>query len=289
MEAASGVEPLNNGFADHCLSHLATPPVFPVETGIYTIDRVFDKRKLLMGSFMDGLAGSNKEVLAEFEKLICYRFTDLRLLQKALIHSSYAFEQAQAGQDNQVFEFIGDAVLDLVIGHQLCTRYPELKEGELTRFRASLVNESHLADMARKLELGRFLLLGKGEDSSNGRNKSSILSCAFEALIGAVFEDSDYATAAALVGRLFEESIEDKKENLLMADAKSRLQELLQEKYNEAPSYRLESEEGPSHRKQFSISVVFRDQIMGSGSASSKKEAEQRAAAAALKNIDNAD
>ena len=239
-----------------------------------------------MGSFLDELAGSNKELLAEFEQLIGYRFTDLRLLQKALIHSSYAFEQAQAGQDNQVFEFIGDAVLDLAIGHLLSIRFPEMKEGELTRFRASLVNESHLAEIARKLELGRFLFLGKGEDSSNGRNKSSILSSAFEALVGAVFEDSDYNSASALIQTLFEESIDDKKEILLLADAKSRLQELLQEKYNEAPSYRLDSEEGPSHQKQFGVSVVFRDEVLGSGSAGSKKEAEQRAAAAALKNID---
>ena len=239
-----------------------------------------------MGSFLDELAGSNKELLAEFEQLIGYRFTDLRLLQKALIHSSYAFEQAQAGQDNQVFEFIGDAVLDLAIGHLLSIRFPKMKEGELTRFRASLVNESHLAEIARKLELGRFLFLGKGEDSSNGRNKSSILSSAFEALVGAVFEDSDYNSASALIQTLFEESIDDKKEILLLADAKSRLQELLQEKYNEAPSYRLDSEEGPSHQKQFGVSVVFRDEVLGSGSAGSKKEAEQRAAAAALKNID---
>ena len=239
-----------------------------------------------MGSFMDELAGSNKELLAEFEQLIGYRFTDLRLLQKALVHSSFAFEQAQAGQDNQVFEFIGDAVLDLAIGHLLSSRFPEMKEGELTRFRASLVNESHLAEIARKLELGRFLFLGKGEDSSNGRNKSSILSSAFEALIGAVFEDSDYTSAAALTQTLFEESIDDKKEILFLADAKSRLQEVLQEKYNEAPTYRLDSEEGPSHQKQFGVSVVFRDEVLGSGSAGSKKEAEQRAAAAALNNLD---
>ena len=238
-----------------------------------------------MGSFLDELAGSNKGLLAEFEQLIGYRFTDLRLLQKALIHSSYAFEQAQAGQDNQVFEFIGDAVLDLAIGHLLSSRFPEMKEGELTRFRASLVNESHLAEIARKLELGKFLFLGKGEDSSNGRHKSSILSSAFEALVGAVFEDSDYNSASALIQTLFEESIDDKKEILLLADAKSRLQELLQEKYNEAPSYRLDSEEGPSHQKQFGVSVLFRDEVLGSGSAGSKKEAEQRAAAAALKNI----
>lgn len=231
---------------------------------------------------MDDLTGTNKELLAELEKRIDYRFTDLRLLQKAMIHSSFAFEQAHLGQDNQVFEFIGDAVLDLVIGHLLSKRYPDLKEGELTRFRASLVNESHLADMARTLQLGSYLCLGKGEDSSNGREKPSILSCALEALVGAVFEDSDYETSAALVQRLFSESIEQKKEDLLLADAKSRLQELLQEKHNEAPSYRLEEEEGPSHRKRFSVAVLFQGQVLGVGTGSSKKEAEQRAAAAAL-------
>lgn len=235
-----------------------------------------------MASFMDALTGSNKEMLAELEALLDYRFTDLRLLQKAMIHSSYAFEQAQAGQDNQVFEFIGDAVLDLVIGHSLSKRYPEMKEGELTRFRASLVNESHLADMARNLDLGKYLCLGKGEDSSNGRNKSSILSCAFEAVVGAIFEDSDYPTTAGLVERLFREAVKEKKEDLLLADAKSRLQELLQEKYNEAPTYRLDTEEGPSHKKRFSVSVLFGDTVLGTGTAGSKKEAEQRAAAAAL-------
>jgi ribonuclease-3 len=130
--------------------------------------------------------------------------------------------------------------------------------------------------------LGTYLCLGKGEDSSHGRDKPSILSCAFEALVGAVFEDSDYETAAALVDRLFSESIEEKQEDLQLGDAKSRLQELLQEKYNEAPNYRLDGEEGPSHRKRFIVSVRFDGKVLGTGTGSSKKEAEQRAAAAAL-------
>lgn len=235
-----------------------------------------------MSPFLDSLASRNKQVLAEFESTIGYRFTDLRLLQKAMIHSSFAFEQSQAGQDNQVFEFVGDAVLDLVIGHMLSRRYPDMKEGELTRFRASLVNESHLAIMAREVDLGKFLCLGKGEDNSNGRNKSSILSCAFEAVVGAIFEDSDYQTVEGLVCRLFNEVVVEKKKDLLLADAKSRLQELLQDKHNEPPTYRLDGEEGPSHCKQFSVSVLFRDKVLGTGTAGSKKEAEQRAAAAAL-------
>ena len=235
-----------------------------------------------MSTFLDTLASRNKQTLAEFETAIRYRFTDLRLLQKAMIHSSFAFEQAQAGQDNQVFEFIGDAVLDLVVGHMLSKRYPDMKEGELTRFRASLVNETYLATLARDLDLGRYLCLGKGEDNSNGRNKSSILSCAFEAVVGAVFEDSDYQTVEILVSRIFSEALEGKKEELVLADAKSRLQELVQEKHSEPPHYRLDGEEGPSHCKQFTVSVLFRDEVLGTGTAGSKKEAEQRAAAAAL-------
>lgn len=235
-----------------------------------------------MAMEIDTLVQSNKELLSELEKIVQYRFTDLRLLQKALVHSSFAFEQAQAGKNNETLEFIGDAVLDLVVGHILHTKYPEMREGELTRLRAALVNETHLAIMARQIELGRFLFLGKGEDASQGRNKSSILSCAFEAVIGAVFEDAGYETASELVTRLFVPTIESKKEEMLIADAKSRLQELLQERHNEGPTYRLDLEEGPSHQKNFTVSVLFRDEALGSGEARSKKEAEQRAAAAAL-------
>ena len=235
-----------------------------------------------MATNINTLVTLNKEILSEFEQIVGYRFTDLRLLQKALIHSSYAFEQAQIGKNNETLEFLGDAVLDLVIGHILIRRYPELREGDLTKLRAALVNETHLAGMARGIELGRFLCLGKGEDASNGRNKSSILSCGYEAVIGAIFEDGGYETVSAFVERFFLPAIEGKKENLLIADAKSRLQEELQEAFNEAPSYHVDSEEGPSHMKVFSVSVLFQGEVLGSGTARSKKEAEQRAAASAL-------
>jgi ribonuclease-3 len=236
---------------------------------------------------ISSLVRRNKDALAGLEQQLCYRFTDLRLLQKALIHSSFAFEQAQIGNNNEILEFLGDAVLDLVIGHTLCNRFPEMREGELTRLRSSLVNETHLADMARELSLGEYLCLGKGEDASNGRNKSSILSCAYEALIGAMFEDSDYETVAMIIGNFFIPAMDAKKEELLMADAKSRLQEALQEEFNEAPSYRLDEEEGPSHQKVFTVSVVFRETALGSGIASSKKEAEQKAASVALAELDS--
>ncbi len=235
-----------------------------------------------MDRLMETLVRQNKKKLSEFEQLLGYRFTDLRLLQKALIHSSFAFEQPQECENNETLEFLGDAVLDLAIGYILYNRYPKMKEGELTKLRAALVNESHLAAMAREIELGSFLCLGKGEEASSGNNKSSILSCAYEAVIGAIFEDGGYEIATEFIERFFLPAIAGKKEDLLIADAKSRLQEELQEKYNEAPMYRLDNEEGPSHLKVFSVSVLFRDRVLGSGTAGSKKEAEQKAAAAAL-------
>jgi ribonuclease-3 len=240
-----------------------------------------------MAMDIETLVRRNKDDLAGLEQLLGYRFTDLRLLQKALIHSSFAFEQAQIDNNNEILEFLGDAVLDLVIGHTLCVRFPEMREGELTRLRSSLVNETHLAIMARELALGDFLCLGKGEDASNGRNKSSILSCAYEALIGAIFEDSDYPTVEAIIRRFFIPAMATKKEELLMADAKSRLQEALQEKFNEAPSYRIDLEEGPSHQKVFTVSVLFKGDALGTGTGGSKKEAEQRAASATLEMLSN--
>lgn len=238
-----------------------------------------------MSMDMDSLVQVNKDQLSELEKIIGYRFTDLRLLQQALVHSSYSFEQSTPARNNEILEFIGDAVLYLVIGHILHKRYPGMQEGELTRLRSALVNETHLAQMARAIELGRFLCLGKGEDSSNGRNKSSILSSAYEAVVGAVFEDAGYYMAAGCVETFFIPAIAGKKEELLIADAKSRLQETLQEKYNEGPQYQLDQEEGPSHQKMFTTSVHFRGEVLGSGQARSKKEAEQRAAAEALSRL----
>ncbi len=239
-----------------------------------------------MGMNLDQLVRKNREQLLGFEKILNYQFIDLRLLQKALIHSSYAFEQAQAGENNETLEFLGDAVLDLAVGVILYKRYPKMREGELTKLRAALVNESHLAQMAKEIDLGKYLCLGRGEDASNGRNKSSILSCGYEAVVGAIFEDGGYKTAVTFIDRFFVPAIAGKKEELLLGDAKSRLQELLQEKFNEAPTYYLDNEDGPSHRKTFYVSVRFRSDVLGTGEAGSKKEAEQRAAAAALEKLE---
>ena len=235
-----------------------------------------------MGTTLAALIQDHEEGLHQLQERIGYRFRDLRLLQLALIHSSFAFERLDDGRHNETQEFLGDAVLDLTVGYILFTRFPELREGKLTRLRSALVNETGLAERAREIDLGRHLLLGRGEDASHGRDKLSILSCAYEALVGGLFLDGGYEAALAFVRRFFEPHIETHRELLLSADAKSSLQELLQERFNEGPEYALVDEEGPAHARLFSIAVRFQGEVLGTGKASSKKEAEQLAARVAL-------
>lgn len=235
------------------------------------------------------LTEKNRAGLRGLQERIGYRFADATLLQRAMVHSSYAFERMGGENNNETLEFLGDAVLALTLSYVLITRFPRMGEGQLTRMRAALVNETSLAVMAREIKLGGYLLLGRGEDSSRGREKSSILSCAYEALIGAMFLDSDsgYGVALAFVRRSFEPLLDSGKELLLLSDAKSGLQERLQERFNAAPEYLLDLEEGPPHARRFTVSACFRGKVLGTGQASSKKEAEQYAAAAALHHWDD--
>lgn len=235
-----------------------------------------------MGTTLAALIQDNEEGLAQLQERIGYRFRDLHLLQLSLVHSSFAFERLDDGRHNETLEFLGDAVLDLTVGFILFTRFPEMREGKLTRIRSALVNEGGLAERAREIDLGSHLLLGKGESASHGRDKSSILSGAYEALVGAIFLDGGYETALAFVRRFFEPHINRHQERLVSVDAKSALQELLQERYNEGPEYVLVDEEGPAHARLFSIAVQFQGEELGTGMASSKKEAEQQAARVAL-------
>jgi ribonuclease III len=235
-----------------------------------------------MGTTLDALIQDQEENLVAVQKKLNFIFNDRKLLQLALVHSSFAFERLNCGRHNETLEFLGDAVLDLAVGHLLFQRFPHLREGKLTRIRSALVNETGLAEVARRLDLGRYLLLGRGEISSKGHEKSSILSCAYEAILGAMFLDQGYPAVQQAVQATFGPLIDHHGEQLTSADAKSMLQEHLQSLYNIGPRYVLEAEEGPAHARIFIISVHFRGQFLGSGQASSKKEAEQRAAAAAL-------
>lgn len=229
------------------------------------------------------LLEKNRATLELLEDQMAYRFHKPLHLQQALVHSSFAFEQGKTTlKDNETLEFLGDAVLDLIVGYALFKEFPEIQEGDLTRLRAALVKEEHLAIMAQELNLGDYLCLGRGEEATQGRKKPSILACAYEAVIGAIFLDGGYEAASTFVERHFAPWIAGRKEVMLLADAKSRLQELTQEKYNETPAYILEKEEGPDHAKCFTVSARFREKILAVGTARSKKEAAQKAAAMAL-------
>lgn len=235
---------------------------------------------------ISSLLDSSQQMFLDLQQELAYHFKSEELLAKAVIHRSFAFEQGRGLiQDNEVLEFLGDAVLDLVVGFLLLSNNPEMKEGNLTKLRSALVNEANLADMARRINLGRFLFLGRGEDASGGRNKPSLLSGAFEAVVGAVFLDGGYDAAFALIKRLVAPDLTAERVEELATDYKTRLQELCQERFNAAPVYVLEKEEGPDHDKMFFVTVRFRDQVLAEGQARNKKEAEQKAAAAALDNF----
>jgi ribonuclease-3 len=233
------------------------------------------------------LAHENKDNLQKMEVLLRYKFADFILLQRALVHSSYGFEQLDNSLNNETLEFLGDAVLDLAVSDMLFHIYPGIQEGELTKMRAELVREATLARMAGGIKLSDFLMLGKGEEATHGRMKSSILAGAFEALVGAIYLDRGYEKALHFINSHFAPLLPAKKEKMLVDDAKSRLQEKLQEQFNQGPTYHLDAEEGPAHAKKFTVSVRFLTEVLGTGTGSSKKTAEQQAAETALATLDS--
>ena len=217
------------------------------------------------------------------EELLGVTFNDRGLLRQALTHRSYAHEIAgDQGVTNERLEFLGDAVLDLVISDYLYRHYRDLDEGELTRIRSFLVNMNSLAELAREMGLGEHVLLSRDERADGGAEKSSIISDAMEALIGALYLDRGLDEAAKVVLALFRKRIEEAVTGKLDFDYKSRLQELVVKEKGVLPRYRLR-EEGPDHCKTFYATVYVGDKKMGTGRGSSKKEAEQAAAREALR------
>lgn len=211
-----------------------------------------------------------------------YRFKDPDLLQESLRHSSFVNEQFNpALRDNERLEFLGDAVLNLVIGHLLMNAYPDLREGDLSRIRSNMVNETQLADVARTIDLGPFLQLGKGEILSQGFSKSSILANALEAVIAAVYLDGGFPAAFSMIQHHFQHLINDALDLTTGQDFKSRLQEAIQGSTREVPQYQVVAESGPDHDKTFSVQVTV-GRLQARGSGKSKKLAEQDAARQAL-------
>ena len=216
----------------------------------------------------------------EFQEVIGYQFQTPGLLSQALTHSSYANEKhMKKGSDNERLEFLGDAVLEIVSSEFLYLNYPKLPEGDLTKMRASLVCEPTLAFCTRQLNLGDYLLLGKGEDMTGGRKRKSILSDALEAVIGAIYLDGGFASAKEFILKFILTDIEHKQ---LFYDSKTILQEVVQASYKEELCYRLVGEEGPDHYKHFMVEAWIGEMLIGKGEGHTKKAAEQEAAYQAL-------
>jgi len=226
--------------------------------------------------------------LREMEAILGYNFQDLRLLEQALTHRSLLNEIIEEGRgDNERLEFLGDAVLGLIIGEWVMQAYPEELEGELTRLRSALVKEKKLAEVARSLRLGEFLYLGKGEEQMAGRQKRSILADAFEAILGAIYLDGGLEAVREFVRRTFGTVLEEVKTNQsLLTDAKTRLQEIMLALFRTSPAYEVAGEQGPDHAKTFEVHLRLNDRTLASGKGRSKKEAEQDAAAQFLKHLE---
>jgi len=216
--------------------------------------------------------------LSPFEQNLKYQFNNIDLLEEALRHSSFVNEQSESGiRDNERLEFLGDAVLSLTVGHILMDRYPDLKEGDLSRTRAELVNETQLAEIARKIGLGPFVRLGKGERQTEGMGKNSILANTFEAVIAAIYLDGGMEAVFSFIDTHFSMLSDPIVPQTANYDFKSRLQELVQTQQSEVPVYDVIHEAGPDHDKTFSVQVTVCG-VCTKGEGKSKKLAEQDAA-----------
>lgn len=220
-----------------------------------------------------------REALDALEQALGWKFSDRGLLRAAMVHRSFCAEYAGA-VPNERLEFLGDAVLGLAVTDFVYTAYPDLPEGELAKLRASVVNAEVLAELARSIGVGPALVLGKGEDASGGRSKSSILADAMEAVIAAVYLDGGWEPARDLVLRLLADRIAAGAEGPGGRDYKTRLQEYAAREFDQLPRYQVRAE-GPDHSKQFFAMVTIRGAVYGHGQGRSKKQAEQAAARAA--------
>ena len=224
--------------------------------------------------------------LSALQKALGITFRKPALLKQALVHSSYLNENPdESSGDNEKLEFLGDAVLDVIITEKLYRECPDSSEGEMTRLRAALVNGSALAGIARKIGLGEVLYMGRGEEASGGRNKKPNLAGALEALVAAIYLDRGITVTRKVILGLFEKEIVNVLAKAAVRDAKSRLQEIVQSSSQAVPFYRIIGEEGPNHDKTFTVEVFVGNKAMGRGTGKSKKQAETEAARAALEKL----
>ncbi len=223
-------------------------------------------------------------MIKDLEAAIGYRFQNITLLQNALTHSSYANERWHNSlKSNERLEFLGDSILGMVVAEYLYKNFPDRPEGELTRMRADMVCEKTLASVAARINLGHHLMLGNGEEQGGGRSRDSILADAVESVIAASFLDGGMAAARSFIEKFILVEVPVRK--MHNADYKTALQELIQQKKNQTLSYALVGESGPDHDKRFEVEVSLNGRVIGTGTGSSKKRAEQMAAQSALENL----
>jgi ribonuclease III len=224
---------------------------------------------------------------ADLQDTLNISVKDPALLKQALVHRSYLHENPDFDlPSNERLEFLGDSLLSFVIAEKLYKDFPYLSEGGMTKLRAALVRTETLARLARSLGLGNYLYLGRGEETSGGRTKQSILAGVFEAVIGAILIDHGYNACRDFILRLFTDEIGKAADEKLIADYKSQLQEITQARHHTAPIYRTIKEDGPDHAKEFTIEVIVNGKIIATGRGNSKRHAETEAARTALESMD---
>lgn len=229
------------------------------------------------------MTGERSVNLRDFQQQLGYSFSNIDLLDNALIHRSFVNENsALSCKDNERLEFLGDAVIGLCLSDLLIRRFPGYAEGQLSKLRAYVVNEQSLAGIARRLHIGDYLLLGRGEEGSGGRTKTSILSNTFEAVAAAVYLDCGFEKTYKFLENIFEPLAEEGIKSVIYKDYKTALQEICQSRFKETPRYILVNETGPDHDKVFEINLTIAGMITTTGTGKSKKEAEQQAARRAL-------
>lgn len=227
-----------------------------------------------------------EELILELEKRINISFNDKLILQRALTHKSFSNENSNLNlRDNERLEFLGDSVLSIVISTYIFDHFPDYPEGELAKMRSVIVSEPILAMVARGINLGKYILLGRGEELSGGRKRDSILSDTMEALIAAIYLEKGIDEARGFIISLFEENIKEVENGKYIQDYKTILQEIIQKNSINRPIYVVIAEKGPDHNKEFTIEVKHGKNKLGIGRGTSKKEAEQNAARAALKKL----
>ncbi len=222
--------------------------------------------------------------ISSLEQSLEYKFKNIEFIQEALRHSSFVNEQNDFSlTNNERLEFLGDSVLGLIISHLLMIRFPEMNEGDLSKMRAAIVNETQLANVAQDLSLGSYLMLGKGETLAHGYEKKSILADTLEAVLAAIYLDGGIDSVSKVIETLFAEPVNSLALKLIKKDFKSRLQEHAQFRFKMIPCYEVISEDGPSHDKTFTVRMTVGSDISTEGIGKSKKEAEQDAAEKGLK------